>query len=180
MDAYFTINALITSEAVRTWMQVITNVIREKNPSGLYFLISTSGGFVNDAKAFFSFLRALPIKKVMHNMGNIESVGNIIFVAADERYANPAAHFLLHGLTWNFNAAAQVSHTQIQEINSALFQGEEDIAQILVTQTKLTKEEIFSLYKQGESKGLGYAIEKGLINEIREARIPPGAFHLVL
>jgi len=61
-----------------------------------------------------------------------------------------------------------------------LSQGEEDIAQILASQTKLTKEEIFSLYKQGESKGLGYAVEKGLISEIREARIPPGAFHIVL
>lgn len=180
MDAYFTIHAPINQETVRAWMQTINRVIFEKNPSSLYFLISTPGGLVNDAKAFFSFLRALPIKKVMHNIGNIESIGNIIFVAADERYANPAAHFLLHGLTWNFDAGALVSHAQIQEINSVLHQGEEDIAQILATQTKLTKEEIFSLYKQGESKGLGFAVEKGLISEIREARIPPSAFHIVL
>jgi len=180
MDAYFTINGRINQETVRSWMQTINSVILDKSPSCLYFLISSPGGFVNDAKAFFNFLRALPIKKVMHNMGNIESIGNIVFVAGDERYATPAAHFLLHGLSWNFVAGASVTHAQIQEINSVLHQGEEDIAQILASRTKLTKEEIFVLYERGESKGLVYAIEKGLISEIRAAHIPSGAFHLVL
>lgn len=161
-------------------MQTVNGVIIKNNPSELYFHISSTGGFVNDAKAFYGFLRALPCEIVMHNVGNIESVGNIVFVAGEKRYAVPASHFLLHGLTWNFAAAASVTRSQIEEIISILKQGEEDIAQILVERTLLSKEEVFSLYGQGESKGLEYAIQKRIIHEIKPAKIPPDAFHLVL
>jgi hypothetical protein len=45
------------------------------------------------------------VKITMHNIGNIDSIANVIFVAKQNRYAPQNAAFLYHGIVINFNAA---------------------------------------------------------------------------
>src|SRR3546814_4408950 len=51
----------------------------------LYFLFSTPGGSVMHGMNIYNVLRALPARLVFHNVGNVDSIGNAIFLAGDIR-----------------------------------------------------------------------------------------------
>ena len=110
----------ISEPKARALMQACTQAIDQTKPSRLYFLFSSSGGSVDAGITLYNFLRALPIPVIMHNVGSIESIANVVFLAADERYATPHATFLLHGITWNFAQGTQLSQKGIiQDIRDA-------------------------------------------------------------
>lgn len=48
-------------------------------------LLSTPGGQVMAEITGYNFLRALPFRLVIHNAGNIDSIGNAIFLAGPIR-----------------------------------------------------------------------------------------------
>jgi ATP-dependent protease ClpP protease subunit len=111
----------------------------------------------------------------MHNVGTVDSIANAVFLAGKERYATPASAFLLHGVMWNFHEKSTLSYPQLQEIMSRFDAAEQLVAQIIGEHTKLTTEEVRALFRQGESKSPQYAKEKGMIHDIREAKIEPGS-----
>ncbi len=56
-----------------------------KGQKEFYFLISSPGGSVNDGIVLYNFIKALPAKIIMHNIGVIDSIATVIFLAANER-----------------------------------------------------------------------------------------------
>ena len=63
-----------------------------------YFFLSTPGGDVMSGLTIYNFLRALPVPITMHNIGNVNSIGNAIFVSADANHRLACAHstFMFH------------------------------------------------------------------------------------
>lgn len=62
----------------------------------------TDGGGTHEGFGLYGLIRSSPVPVVAHNIGNIESMGIVMYLAADTRIANPEARFLIHGLTWGF------------------------------------------------------------------------------
>lgn len=46
----------------------------------------------------YAFLRGVPFDLIVHNVGNVDSIGNAIFLAGQTRYACPQATFMFHGV----------------------------------------------------------------------------------
>jgi len=46
----------------------------------------------------YNVLRAMPFKLITHNVGNVDSIGNAVFLARAERYACPHSTFMFHGV----------------------------------------------------------------------------------
>jgi len=63
----------------------------------IYLHFASFGGNTAAGIAAYNVLRALPVKLITHNIGNIDSVANIIFLAGEERFAVPHATFMFHG-----------------------------------------------------------------------------------
>ena len=165
---------------VKAVMAIISEVIARDKPDTLYFLFSSSGGNVDPAITLYNFLRALPVEIIMHNSGSIESMGNIVFLAADIRYASVHSSFLLHGITWGFEANARLAKTQLNEIMSNLNLAELKISGIIAERTNLTATEITALFAQGESKDAAFALSKGIVSNIINPEIPKDAMILSL
>ena len=87
---------VINEAKAKAFMAACADAVAQTRPSRLYFLFSSSGGSVDAGIALYNYLRALPVPIVMHNTGSIDSIANVVFLAADERYANPHSIFLLH------------------------------------------------------------------------------------
>ena len=51
----------------------------------IHFLLSTPGGTVTDGITLYNFIRSLPIRVVAYNLGNVNSIGNVIYQAAEHR-----------------------------------------------------------------------------------------------
>ena len=65
-------------------------------------MLSTPGGSVMNGLNLYNVLRGLPITLTTHNVGNVDSIGNAIFLAGQIRYACPHSTFMFHGVAFNF------------------------------------------------------------------------------
>ena len=43
----------------------------------------------------------MPFELITHNVGNVDSIGNVVFLAGTRRYAVPHATFMFHGVGFN-------------------------------------------------------------------------------
>ena len=165
----------IDDKKVRGLMGICADIISKAKPKTLYFLLSSSGGLVDAGITLYNYLRALPIEIVMHNTGSIDSIANVVFLAAERRLASKHSSFLFHGIVQPINQGVALNKNQLNEVLSGLGKSEDKIQGILTERTKLTIEEVRNLFVQGESKDLAFAIDKGVIHEIRDPAIPPDA-----
>lgn len=165
----------INAAKVKALMAICSDIVAKQKPDTIYFLFSSVGGEVNAGIALYNFLRALPVEIVMHNNGSIDSIANVIFLASSRRYAARHSSFLFHGINWNFAAGASLTFFQLKESLSSFEREETKIASIVAERTRMTEVEIRELFRQGESKDLQFAIDKGIISEVRDPAIPKDA-----
>ncbi|MBN3033293.1 MAG: ATP-dependent Clp protease proteolytic subunit [Candidatus Saganbacteria bacterium] len=162
----------ISDVKVKAVMAICAELIANQKPDVLYVLFSSSGGLVDAGITLYNYLRALPVEIVMHNMGSIDSIANVIFLAADRRYACQHSSFLFHGIVQPFNANTNFNSNQLTEIVGQLEGGQSKISGIITTRTLISNEEIFRMFNQGETKDPAFALSKGVIQEIRDPSIP--------
>jgi ATP-dependent Clp protease protease subunit len=172
---YISYYDVINEQKTKSLMALCADIIAQYNPGRLYFLFSSTGGSVDAGVAMYNYLRALPVPLVMHNTGSVDSIANVIFLAADERYANPNSSFLLHGISWGFAQGANLTWAALQETVSRFKADEARMSGIITARTTILADELTVLYRQGDSVGLTYARDKGLVRDIVEAKVPAGA-----
>ncbi len=175
---FITYTDLISDDNVKSLIAVVSDIIAQHNPSQIYFLFSSGGGGVNAGITLYNFLRAIPTEVIFHNIGTVDSIATCIFLAGNKRYASQTSHFLFHGVAVPFKEGQSFNWKQLQEFVSSLQQNEKDIAKIITGRTLITNEEVLSIFDQGTSKGLDFALEKGVIHEVREPLIPTGYRHV--
>ena len=64
----------------------------------LHLLLSTMGGQVAAGISLYNMLMALPVKVITYNTGQVNSIGNVVFLAGSERYASKVSSFMFHGV----------------------------------------------------------------------------------
>lgn len=170
----------IDGARVTNLMGICSGIVTKHKPKRIYLLFSSSGGFVDASITLYNFLRSLPVKLVMHNIGVVESAATVVFLAADVRLAGKYSSFLFHGLKWTFPMATELTFPQLQEVLSKLRQGEDKMAGLIVERSRLSESEVRELFHQGESKDVQFAMDNGFIQEIKEAVIPKDALHITV
>lgn len=146
-----------------------------KGQKEFYFLLSSPGGSVNDGVVLYNFIRALPAKIVMHNIGIIDSITNVIFLASDERYANPASSFLFHGVAFDINQPMRLDEKDLKEKLAIVERDQKSIADIISERTKLTEQDIMEMFFRAKTKNPNEARALGIIQDIKLANIPEGS-----
>ena len=63
----------------------------------------------------YNVLRALPIKLTVHNVGNVDSIGNAVFLAGSPRYACPHSTFMFHGVGFDISQGARLEEKLLTE-----------------------------------------------------------------
>ncbi|MGK8436551.1 ATP-dependent Clp protease proteolytic subunit [Ectopseudomonas hydrolytica] len=84
----------------------------------LVIKIATMGGECSYGFSLYNFLISLPVPVKTHNLGTVESMGNIIFLAGQTRTACQHSKFLFHPFHWTVNGA--VDHTRMSEYAMSL------------------------------------------------------------
>lgn len=165
---------MITEQKAKSVMEVCSNIVTKAQPSRLYFLLSSTGGSVDAGIVLYNYLRSLPVELIMHNVGSIDSIANVVFLAAETRLASPHSSFLLHGINWGSGQGSQLSYVQLQETLSDFRSKEEKLIGIITQRTQISKAELRRLFRQGESKDLEFALARGIIQDVKEPKIPLG------
>ena len=127
------INVTTTEQIIATSASLVS-----QGYNCLYFMASSPGGGVMNGINIYNILRALPAKIIFHNVGNIDSIGNAIFLAGDERYACPHSTFMFHGVGFDLASNNRIEQKNAQEMLDGILADQKRIASIMVERTNLT------------------------------------------
>lgn len=138
--------------------------------------MSTEGGNMTAGFALYFFLKSLPVPLTTFNMGSIESVGVVIFMAGKERYACPGTRFLVHPLHWGFGGLVAADHSRVSEWRDCLDFDAERYAAIFdeATRDAPTPTDIRSnLMRNARLYDAQQAREAGIIHAAKQSVLPP-------
>ncbi len=140
--------------------------------------LATEGGSCFHAFALYGFLRALPVPLVTHNIGNIESMGLIVYLAGHKRLVSPHSRFLIRALALKGPAGADLDLPTLRVQHDSLDDDLERLAKIFDQQTQGGRECLdIRQYLAGPEKRLAgpAAVTCGVAQGIEEATLPRDA-----
>ena len=140
----------------------------------IYLLFATSGGLIDPGIALYNQLNGLNADLVIHNVGNVDSVGNAIFMAGKTRIACKHSSFLFHGTKWTFQGPVSLAPRDVDEILKNLGTAERKIAGIVSEKTSLKIEEVNGFFVSSQSVNPDQALEGGIVHRIEDVNLPRG------
>jgi ATP-dependent protease ClpP protease subunit len=170
---YIVFTAEIIPQTVEPLIQACANLAQQRIPE-VYLAISTPGGQVPSGIALYNFLLGMPFRLIVHNIGNVDSIGNAVFLAGAERYACAQSTFMFHGVGFD-TKAARFEEKMLREMLAGLLADQQRIAAVVAGKTNMNADEIEGFFREGQTKTAEFARERGIVNEVREFHLPPGA-----
>ena len=141
--------------------------LANKEVKEVYLTFSTTGGQVGNGINLYNNLKGMPFELTIHNVNNVSSIGNAIFLAGKKRYAAPNATFMFHGVSLG-TPSQQLRESQLKENLKAVLGDQKRIGDIISDNTILTDREIARLFSKSQTQNSSWALEKGIIHDIRD------------
>lgn len=170
---YISFSAEINANTTESLIALLANQING-GVTDIYLMMSTPGGSVMNGLNLYNVLRALPINLTTHNVGNIDSIGNGIFLAGRQRYACAHSTFMFHGVGIDVKAGYRLDQKNLTESLQVILADQKRIGALLREHTALNERQVASLFREARTKDADYARRIGIVNEIRDVNIPAG------
>lgn len=164
------INANTTESLIAAMANCANQGVKE-----VHLLMSTPGGAVMNGMNLYNVLKAMPFKLITHNVGNVDSIGNAIFLAGEQRYACKHSTFMFHGVAFGTPGPTNLDEKALREHLGGVSADQKRIASVIEERTTLTEEEIKPLFLEAQTKDATYAIDSGIVHEIKDVEIPLGS-----
>ena len=150
--------------------------LANKGAKDVVLLISTPGGNVMHGMNIYNVLKGLPFELTTFNVGSVNSIGNVVFLAGSKRYAVPEATFMFHGVGFDAPGGVRMEEKFLLERLDSIKADQNMIASIIKGRTGFCDdEEVSSLFLQAATKNAEFAKDKGIIHDIRNLEVPSGA-----
>ncbi|MCX6120063.1 MAG: ATP-dependent Clp protease proteolytic subunit [Ignavibacteriales bacterium] len=169
----------VSYESCNQLKNVCLDAVRQKAPE-IHIHLSSGGGSTLYGFTLYNFIKSLPVPVTIHNLGSVESIAMIIFLAAPNRLSCSHSRFLLHSLQWDFTAATSVDHARLREHASALNNDMERYIDIFKERTQGAKEPIdVAACLSGNERFITAAdsIKSGITHKVVDATIPKDAIN---
>lgn len=170
---YVSFSAEINPQTTESLISVLANLVNQRVKT-VHLLLSTPGGQVMNGLNLYNVLRGLPIELITHNVGNVNSIGNAVFLAGSKRYATPQSTFMFHGVGFNVDSKVRFEEKTLRERLEAVLSDQRLIGSIILERTNIKEPEVSDLFLKAQTKDTAYAISSGIIHEIRNVQIPAG------
>lgn len=172
--AYVSFSAEVNPNTTETLIATVSNMVNQ-GVKNVYLMLSTPGGSVMNGLNVYNVLRGLPIHLTTHNVGNVDSIGNAIFLAGATRYACPHSTFMFHGVASNvLQANSWLDEKALLERIGSVQADQKRIGSIIKERTTISESAIGSLFLEAKTKDADFALASGIVHEIRDAQVPPG------
>ena len=162
-EVFLTYIGGVNEESNKQFIQGLVGFLEKNSRVGVVHLImSTKGGDVDAGITLYNFLKSMPITLRTYNIGNVDSIGVVVFLAGSERYMANHSSFILHGIRLQIKAAT-FKRNDLKEQMSIMERLENKISGIITQETKLTRTKIDKYHNEGESLGTKDAKECELV-----------------
>ena len=170
---YVSFSAEINPTTTETLIGVMANCANSKVQK-VYLLLSTGGGKVMEGMNLYNILKGMPFELITHNVGNVDSIGNVIFLAGKKRYATASATFMFHGVGFNAPENQRFEEKILRERLAGILSDQKRMGDIISQCTNLSEGDIASLFSEAQTRDASYAVDKGIIHEIRDVQLAAG------
>ncbi len=177
---YISFSAEINAHTTESLLAAFAAKINEGN-TNFYLMLSTPGGSVMNGMNVYNVLRGLPISLTTHNVGNVDSIGNAVFLAGQTRYACPHSTFMFHGVSFNFAQGGNLDERGSRERLANILSDQKRIGTIIQERTQLTAKRVRGMFREAKTVDSTFAVGTGIVHEVRDVQVPAGApvFQLV-
>src|SRR5579859_6334737 len=93
---YISFSAEVSAQTTESLLAAFANCANNPQVEEVYLMISTPGGSVMHGMNLYNVMRAMPFRLTTHNVGNVDSIGNAVFLAGEQRFACPHSTFMFH------------------------------------------------------------------------------------
>lgn len=179
---YVNFCAEINVNTTETLLATISNAANQ-GVRKVHLMLSTPGGMVMNGLNLYNVLRGMPVELITHNVGNVDSIGNTVFMAGAKRYACPHSTFMFHGVSANIQATiptpmgpiAQLGEKELRERLGAIQADQKRIGSVIKERATLDEAAIETLFLETQTKDANWALRCGIVHEVREVEIPLGS-----
>lgn len=171
---YVSFSAEIIPHTTESLLATCSN-LSNQGVKQIYLLLSTPGGSVMHGMNLYNVLRALPVELITHNVGNVDSIGNAIFLAGAKRYACPHSTFMFHGVGFDVNQPTRFEEKFLRERLDGITSDQKRIGSVIKERTKIGDDQIAALFLEMQTKDAAFAASCGIVDEIRDVKIPTGS-----
>ncbi|MBO9532715.1 MAG: ATP-dependent Clp protease proteolytic subunit [Solirubrobacteraceae bacterium] len=171
---YVSFTAEINPSTAEGLIGLMGNLATQRVPE-VHLMLSTPGGVVMSGITIYNALRAMPFKLITYNVGNVDSIGNAVFLAGEERYASTNATFMFHGVSMTVPAQTTMDRRFLTERMDSLVADERRIGAVFGERTNLTEADVVQLFERQQTKDADAALAAGIIHEVRDVQLPAGA-----
>lgn len=170
---YVIFESAIDGNTSQKFIATISQLVNNGYTS-IELLLSTPGGEVSSGLTMYNFLKSLPIPVSTHNIGNVDSIGNAIFLAGSVRKACKHSTFMFHGVGF-FSQNTHFEEKNLRERLDSILADQKRIGDILQERTKISAGEAGELFREARTKDADYALSVDIVSSIEDAAIPAGA-----
>jgi ATP-dependent Clp protease protease subunit len=137
--------------------------------------ISCGGGDLVPSFALYNELKGLKVTFVTRNSGAVDSAAIMPFLLGTKRYASASSAFFFHQTAWTFPSQANVPFSLVRDAAEWLGHYQKMMAQLVAVKSKLTAEDVHRMMVEGSTVTAQDAKKNGLIDDVVEFSMPPGA-----
>ena len=169
---YVIFTAEIIPNTIETLIQALSRLAEQGVPE-VYLALSTPGGHVASGITLYQFLRGVPFKLIVHNIGNVDSIGNAIFLASDTRYSGANSTFMFHGVGTD-RPAGRYEEKILREMLDGIRADQARIGSIIAERTDISEDEVQGLFREAQTQTAEFARQRGIVHDVREFELPAG------
>ena len=172
--AFISFTAEIVPQTTEALLLAVTNFVNQ-GFKDIHLLLSSPGGSVMHGIAIYNTLRGLPIKLTTHNVGNVDSIGTVVYLAVEERYACPQTTFMLHGVALGTTAPMQFFERTLREKLASVQADQERIKAIYCDRAGIDPEVAEKFFLGESTINATDSLSIGIAHDIRKVEIPAGS-----
>ena len=171
--AYLSFTAQVSRLTSEVLLSTIDNLVNG-GTNQITLMLSTPGGSIFHGITVYNHLKGLPIELTTYNIGTVNSIGNVIYLAGAKRYACKTSSFMFHGAAVNFQEKAALEEKGLREKLDLLINDQGLMIDIISERTKIKPQEVKRLFLQMKFLRASEARSRGIVHVIRDIKIPKG------
>ena len=176
-ESWIQFAAAVNEKTIGKLLQVLAEQVNAGIRS-FHICISSPGGSIHHGMTAYHALQSLPIQVETYNIGRVDSIGLIIFLASDKRYFVPNSAFLIHSVGMTLPASASphfIEEKSLTEKLESLKKDRANVATLISQRTGIKLEEVEEMMLKGVTLNAAEAIERGIAADTAMPQIPEGA-----
>jgi ATP-dependent protease ClpP protease subunit len=173
-----TVYVSFTAEIQPATAEALISVLGQQASNGVkhvHLMLSSPGGAVMSGFTIYNAIRGMPFRLTTHNIGNVDSICNVVFLAGEERFVCKHSTFMFHGVGIQTTGPMRLDLRQLSESIGQVKADDQRVANLFAERTDMSARDVLRLFTKARTENADFALTHGFATAIREVEIPEGA-----